>query len=154
VSSRPAAHILRGCSDGALSSAGTAASAVDASSVFSEEPLFSGERSVTMTQGATTRIFNGSGAAVGKRDTSYSSLHSVSKLLTAKLGRYIRCLHWYSCYAPVYSLNCVNPAARLSFLRVFLRDRRSPECSSYHCIQIAANICALRTYSNFRECVL
>jgi hypothetical protein len=109
VSSRPVAHILRGSSDGALSSAATASSAV-----FSEEPLLSTGRAASIApvpkdSGESAGVHSadggvgscernvgvasgtGSAVAVGRRDTAFSSLHSVNKLLTAKLGERYRC---------------------------------------------------------------
>jgi hypothetical protein len=96
VSSRPAPHILRGSSDGALSSVAAVPVSQQALSVFSEEPLLSAGRAANAAQTAkgteAQRVEGGGGsssnsAAVGKRDTSFSSLHSVSKLLKAKLGQ-------------------------------------------------------------------
>jgi hypothetical protein len=84
-------QVIRGSSDGALNNAGAAANnggTGHVSTVISAEPLirFPQQRISRVTAAADVVDSRSGGKGLGRRDSSYSSLRSVSKLLGAKLG--------------------------------------------------------------------
>jgi hypothetical protein len=87
-----ARQVIRGSSDGALNSAGTAMKSGrtgPVSTVISAEPLvpFPQQRNARVAAAAKIADSTSDGRGLGRRDSSYSSLRSVSKLLGAKLGK-------------------------------------------------------------------
>jgi hypothetical protein len=87
-----ARQVIRGSSDGALNSAGTAMKSGrtgPVSTVISAEPLvpFPQQRNARVAAAQAVADSTSDGRGLGRRDSSYSSLRSVSKLLGAKLGK-------------------------------------------------------------------
>jgi hypothetical protein len=87
-----ARHVIRGSSDGALNTTATAMKSGrtgPVSTVISAEPLvpFPQQRISRVAAAAEAAESKSGGKGLGRRDSSYSSLRSVSKLLGAKLGK-------------------------------------------------------------------
>jgi hypothetical protein len=85
-------QVIRGSSDGALNTTATAVKnggTDPVSAVISAEPLvpFPQQRTSRVTAAADVVDSRPAGRGLGRRDSSYSSLRSVSKLLGAKLGK-------------------------------------------------------------------
>jgi hypothetical protein len=84
-------QVIRGSSDGALNTTATAirnGGTDPISAVISAEPLvrFPQQRILRVAAAAEAAESKSGGKGLGRRDSSYSSLRSVSKLLGAKLG--------------------------------------------------------------------
>jgi hypothetical protein len=87
-----ARQVIRGSSDGALNTTATAmrnGGTGPISAVISAEPLvpFPQQRNARVAAAQAVADSTSDGRGLGRRDSSYSSLRSVSKLLGAKLGK-------------------------------------------------------------------